>query len=369
MPTRAGFVRISAACAFIALALAPSFASAQGATPPPPEPAPAAREPAAEPAAPVDPAVQRAEELFLDGRKELEQSHFDVACQRFTESMSAHPSIAAQLNLGLCHENAGRFATAQRAYRHAQDMALRANDAERAAAASEAATALVPRVGRVALSFARRPGRVELWIDGKRVDAIELAQPVAIDPGDRVIEVRAAGYRAWSTHAIGVNGTSAAVAVPELTATKGEVDPRDLTDGGDAAPGELSAAAKGAPHSDWRPGMRTAGFVALGVGGAGIVVGAVFGGLALSAKGDMKDKCAADGDGNDQLCSSDVGQRARQMAESRAGASTLAFALGGSVAALGGLALIMARPAAPAAPATAITIAPTLGGAMISGTF
>jgi hypothetical protein len=171
----------------------------------------------------------------------------------------------------------------------------------------------------------------------------------------------------WSTHVAAQMGVTAAVAVPALTPI---------------VPPAVNEVAPARPvASDWRPGTRTAGYVALGLGGASLAIGAVFGGLALSAKNDMKSLCVTGGD--DHLCTTPDAQRAHQLAESRATASTVGFALGGGMAAVGVLLLVIGRPAGdeaadkPArssarglsAPDVSLSIAPTVGGALLSGSF
>jgi hypothetical protein len=297
------------------------------------------------------PQIQQAESLFMQGRQELERNNFAVACQRFRESIAVRPSISAQLNLGLCHGSMGKLGTALRDYRRAREMAVAASDKERAQAAAEAAVALETRVARVTLSVARPMFPLELWIDGERV---AVQDDIPIDSGEHTIELRGPGSRPWSTRVTASDGARINVVVPAL----------DLTV---AAPGSTIDR-----RSDLRPGMRTAGWVAVGLGSAGLLFGAVSGAMAISAKRDADVACANDGDGFADVCSSPDGVSAHQRARSRASISTLGFAVGGSIAVVGVLLHVVAR-VKPTATRGSLELAPLIGtdraGAHIAAVF
>jgi len=104
---------------------------------------------------------------------------------------------------------------------------------------------------------------------------------------------------------------------------------------------------------------RTAGFVAIGVGGAGILVGSILGGVALATKGAH---CHGD------ACTS--GAATTALAEGTG--STVAFVVGGLLAA-GGVAAVLFAPQRGGTQGTHVEVAPTVSsggtGFVVSGVF
>src|SRR5438128_11228376 len=82
-----------------ALVLASSFASAQEA------PSAASNE-------------MRAEYLFRTGEKKFDAGKYAEACADFSESLRLGPKLGTLLNLALCHEMVGKYATAWSEWNH-----------------------------------------------------------------------------------------------------------------------------------------------------------------------------------------------------------------------------------------------------------
>jgi hypothetical protein len=259
-----------------------------------------------------DPARQRAEDLFREGRELMKAGSVTDACIKFQQSLDTFESVGAALNLGQCHDFGARFASAVRAYERAARLARAAGDAERAGAADRFAEASRAKQSTVTIRIAELPGDGRVLLDGVEVTADALGQPQPVDPGDHRIVVQGATGPRWSTVvAIGGDAEQRVVDIPAL--------------------GEARSGGGGGGGLD---GMQTAGVVLLGLGGASLVVGAVFGGLAVSGKSDTEEACPGG------VCPPE-GQEVRDDAITKAHVSTAMIVIGG-VAAASGLVLFLA---------------------------
>ncbi|HEX2870310.1 MAG TPA: hypothetical protein VHP33_03625 [Polyangiaceae bacterium] len=166
---------------------------------------------------------------------------------------------------------------------------------------------------------------VTVTLDGAAIPSDLLGEDRPVNPGPhRLVAKRGADERSL-----------------EVTLAEGERKPASL-DFGSAAP--TPASATGAPTSDSSPstassssggGNKTLAFVALGAGAAGLVVGGVTGGLALSKKSklDDDDACRAG------QCTYAVESDVKSLRTFRT-VSTIGFIAGGVLAATGVVLLV-----------------------------
>lgn len=117
--------------------------------------------------------------------------------------------------------------------------------------------------------------------------ALGVKRPV--DPGDHVVKATAQGYKPGEAH-FNVVEAGDASAIIEL-----EKDPNAVvagpTPGGPQqgnGPGPIEPPPEGSSGGSTQ---KTLGWAALGVGAAGVVVGGIFGVLAIGAHGDLADAC------------------------------------------------------------------------------
>jgi hypothetical protein len=245
----------------------------------------------------------RAEELFREGRDLMKAGSITDACIKFQQSLQAFESVGAALNLGQCHEFSGHFASAVRAYELAEKLAAASSDAERAAAARRFADAARAKVSRISIRMEDPGAGTVVMLDDVALDAAALSQPQPVDPGDHRIVVQGPNGPRWSTSLhIGGNAETRVVDIPVLPAGEGEVD-----GGGGGGLGT----------------MQTAGIVLLATAGVAGVVGAVFGGLAVSGKSDTDELCP------EKLCSGE-GSDALDDTKTKANVSTAMFVIGGA---------------------------------------
>jgi hypothetical protein len=149
-----------------------------------------------------------------------------------------------------------------------------------------------PRIGQLRIHVDRplgASGSIEVTVDGEAVPSVLLDNDRPTDPG---------------MHHITATGPGLTVAETDTPLGEGQVQPVALrlepspTATGETTPGSVPVAAGPAtiglapvsPETSPSP-HRVPAYVLLGVGGAGVAVGAVFGILALNAKSSLDSKC------------------------------------------------------------------------------
>jgi serine/threonine-protein kinase len=291
-------------------------------------PAPACGGPprAGAPSATVQSAID-AELLFDQGRRLVAMGHYAEACVSFLESERLDHGVGTLLNLADCYEKTGQNASAWAVFRSAAAAAITEGQPDREHIAREREIALLPQLAHLTIAPPRGglPPGSEVHRDGILVSPWLWNAPVPVDPGDHAVVVAAPGKIDYSTTVhVSKQSTSTFVArIPEL---KNRPAPPPTAPVPPAAP----------PTPPMHPRAK-AGLILLGVGGAGVVVGAIFGVRALGLKGDSADHCpVAD------ICDP-TGIALRSSAHDMGNAATVAFLAAGA-SLTGGLVLYATAP-------------------------
>lgn len=222
-----------------------------------------------------------AEALFSEGRRLMAEGRIAEACQKFEASQKMDPGVGTSLNLAECYERSGKTASAWAQFREAVSLARATGSADREQLARERADALEKRLARLTISMKGTvPSGLEVRRDGARLDPAELGIAIPVDPGSHAVTASAPGRSAYST-TVEVTGDGALVNVeiPEL--------PAEATGSPPTGSGVTTAVSTSSGG-----GSKTLAAVALGLGGAGLVVGGVFGFKASSTWDDAKAECS-----------------------------------------------------------------------------
>jgi hypothetical protein len=175
-----------------------------------------------------------------------------------------------------------------------------------------------------------------------------------VDPGPHVFKASADGYRTATQQITIPEGGTQSVT---LTLQKETGVPAG------AAVAPLPAAATAPPPAATSPetpstgggsGMKTAAFVSFGVGGAGLIMGAVTGGLAISKHSTLAGEC------KNGTCSSQDSSELSSY-HTVGALSTVGFIVAGVGAAAGVTLFLLAPKGAPSAPATGLRVTPFVG--------
>ncbi|MBK9031583.1 MAG: hypothetical protein IPL61_09660 [Myxococcales bacterium] len=227
-------------------------------------------------------AVQKADELFQQGRALLDAGDAVAACPKFEESQRLDPGLGTLLNLADCYERTGRLGSALTAFRSAEEQARRLGERKRETAAADRARSLEGRVSRVTITVAagERSEGFEVRRNGAIVPALDFGRPIAVDPGPITIEAVAPGREPFR-RAIDISRTQSQhqVDIPVLAPTRAAPPPDDQVT--PPPPPPLVAATV-----DAGAGRRRLGYIVGGLGVVGLGAGIAIG---LKAKGDYGD--------------------------------------------------------------------------------
>ena len=142
----------------------------------------------------------RADRLFDDGRKYLQNKEYALACAAFEQSEAADPALGTELNIALCYEQWGHVAAAYHAYQEAERIAQERKDS-RIKTAQKKIAELAPKVP--AVGFDLPPGAdtaAIFLLDGKEIDRGGFAGEIEVEPGPHAIEARVPGQDPKTTH-------------------------------------------------------------------------------------------------------------------------------------------------------------------------
>lgn len=221
--------------------------------------------------------------------------------------------------------------------------------------------ALLPRVPSIVIQVnGAESAQLQIDLDGTSVPSGLVGAKRPTDPGAHVITVRH-GERTKQQRINLVERNSQVFDFSADAAASKAVD-SPATGHDTQVEGSSSASSSGAPARS-KPGstQRTLGWVSLGVGGAGLVVGGIFGGIALAQKGSLDDKC------RDSVCPPSSYDAVDKYYATRA-VSTVGFIVGG-VGVAAGVTLLLTAPSKPSDDGG--SVAAWLGphGAGLQGTF
>ena len=264
-----------------------------------------------------------AEKLFKEGRRLMLAGDYAAACPKLAESERLDPGVGTLLNLGECYEKAGKAASAWATYREAEPMARRLGQKERAEHAAQKAAAIEPTIAYVVLKVASQKTGVTVTVDGQTIAEPAWSTPLPVDPGTHAISASGTGRKPWSKNVDVQRSARVDVPVPVL-----EKDP---------AADKPVVVDPGPPRSSGST-QRTLGWIGVGLGGAALITGGVFGFIAKSKNDDAH----ADGHCTDVDCDA-RGQQLTGQAKDAALLSTIFFAAGGALAATG-VVLVVTAP-------------------------
>jgi hypothetical protein len=301
-----------------------------------------------------------ADELFQKGKGALGRQDYPRACQYFQDSQRLDPAIGTLLNLALCQEIVGKFASAWNAFKAVEDEAgaQKPPQFDRVRIAREHADALYPRLSRLriqVLPSVRVPG-LTVSIDGRPIAESFFDLGVPVDGGPHEVVAVAPGRVPYRTRVTTEKEHDVKV-IQILPLAVAFVDERK-SGSVDIAHVENLAAART---------QRTVGVVVMGIGGAAIITGGVFGTLAI-LQSSTAAQCAP-------CVSPDPASDARLIEARDAYNRGIAFAnianvmipIGAVATIVGGLLFFTAKTPIRTGPASSLYIAPTWNGQVTAG--
>jgi len=297
-------------------------------------------------AQPSDADRATARSLYIEGQKALEAGDYETAADNFRRGEALFHAPTMLVGLARAYVGLGKYVEAMESYNKVirEELPDKAPDAFVTAKeeAQKEVVGLDEKIGWVTISV-EGPSEPTVLLDDVEVSVASLGVRRAVNPGDHLVQASAPGYLAAEQ-----SFSIAAGSTETVTLTLGE-DPDGVAEppgGGD--PGV---------STDDGSTLRLVGFIGLGLGGAGLVLGAVTGGLAIGKHGDLTDSCP------DGRCPADQ-QDNLDSYETMGTLSTIGFIAGGVLAGAG-LVLVLVAPSGDGdgadqagAPALTATVGP-----------
>lgn len=322
-----------------------------------------------------------ARDLTVEGYKALASKDYSAALDRFTRADALYHAPSVILGLARAQVGLGKLVSAQELYSRAAHETLPPNASSASKKAVQDAQteldALGLRIPSVVINV-KGSDAAKVTLDGIEVRAAALGVKRPVDPGKHVVTASATGF---ATSEVAVNlaeGKSESVTLelkprqaepPPVVAVAPVAKPPMVTPKPApvrATPALTSPVLTTPAHNEPEPDQVKAngstrkmlGFVALGVGGAGLLVGGITGGLALGKHGTIAESCPA---GHCPEGTEASFQPAIDSYGTMGTISTIGFIAGGALAATG-LVLILT---APKAKTTQTAVTPLVGPGFI----
>jgi len=295
-----------------------------------------------------------AQAMFDEGRKLMDQGKYAAACPKLEASERLDPGAGTLLNLAACYEKNGQTASAWVTYTDAAT-ASRDRHPDWAQRAEARVKALYPTLSHLTIEVPNAPNGVAVTRDGKAFDAGSFGAAMPVDPGHHVIDATAPNKKPFHQEVDVAAQSGQAKVTVQL-----EDAPVATTTGNGTDHGPLTTPPPPQEDSNRGSGMRVAGLVTLGVGAAGLVVGGVFGALAIGKKNEAAPNCLPDF----SRCTT-AGKASVDDGLAFGTVSTIGFIAGGVLAAAGLTIFLLA----PKSKETHVSVLVSPFGASIGGAF
>jgi hypothetical protein len=273
-----------------------------------------------------DATTEEARALYVEGRDLRRQGELEGSLEKFQAAFALHPTAITALEVGRGRALMGKLRSAVEVLESIGRMPVRANESEKAEAARAEARELAAQVRArtPSLRIAVDGVGARVFVDGEAVPTDQLDHWL-VDPGTHHVEATQGDRRALEDLRV-LEGEQRSV-VLRFSAVQ---PPPDVPGAGGAA-GSINPPEP--PPEPAGHGPNTLAYVGFGVGGAGLLTGAVTGILTLSRASDLKKQCMGG------VCSPSAGL---DTAQTLGTVSTVAFIVGGAGVALGFTALALA---------------------------
>jgi hypothetical protein len=305
-----------------------------------------------------------ARSLGTDGQQALENKDYKAAEDRFRRADSLVHAPTLMLGLARALAGQGKYVEAQEAYNRIVREGLPPAAPEvfkRALAdAKREVEGVSPKIGGATISVRTAAGgdvpNAKVVLDGAPVSNASLGVRRSIDPGSHVLQVSAEGFKTADVRFDVPEGGSVDQPVT-LEAELGAGQPPG-TVAATPMPGAAAGGEQSGPSHGGNNVRAILPWVAFGVGGAGLVTGAITGAIAMGKHSDLAKVCT------DKMCPPSESGSLNSY-HSVATISTVGFIVGG-VGVAAGVVLLVTQPKtesmAPAgAPSTTLRVIPTIG--------
>jgi tetratricopeptide (TPR) repeat protein len=231
-----------------------------------------------------------ADDLFQQGKALMATGQVPEACQKFVASLALSHRGGTLLNLAVCREQEGRYATALRLLSEARELAARDHRGDRVTLADEHLASVRPKVSWVTLTPQTVTPYLVLFWDDQALPRDRWGLPQAVDPGSHTVAATAPGRARFEIALeIAAEGQARTVSIPTLspqpTSTASSSASRTLGN----RPTENAASETAPPHA--ADSQHTLAWASLALSGALLTTGAVLGLKAIADSRLSRKEC------------------------------------------------------------------------------
>jgi hypothetical protein len=235
-------------------------------------------------------AKARAQQLFQEGVAAVDKGDSAAGCAQLRESLELFAVANTLFNVAQCDEREGKLGTALAHWQ--RGLALIDAKDKRVAMAKDHIGSLDGKVPRVRVVVPLGQAGTLVFLDGQELAASALQAPLPLDPGKHAFVFVTPGRQDRRHEVVLAPGERT-----EVVATVGSPAPAVVVPPGPGTPPPPSAApsASAAPPPPPPPasgsGLRTGGFVTLGIGAAALIAAGVTGAMVLGRRADANAAC------------------------------------------------------------------------------
>ena len=158
----------------------------------------------------------KADQIFEEAQRLKAAGQTVEACKKYDEALAYNRNaVGTLLNVALCNEESGKYATALKYYTLARDLAREHKLVEHLQAAEEHIAKNRPLVAHLAIAFAEQAPNMKLVIDDI-VYPVDRTEDIELDPGTHHVVVTAPGRVPYETDVVLEKSAAKAIAVPKL---------------------------------------------------------------------------------------------------------------------------------------------------------
>lgn len=305
-------------------------------------------------------ATAAARTIGTEGLRLAESGNCKEAIEKLERAEKLHHAPTTLQKLGECQLQAGKLVVGLEALRRVARESLPADAPPVFQAAKQRAQLLLDQnAGKVAQLHVTvtLPAGVApiVTVDGEAVPSALVDVDRPTDPGSHVVEVTAPGFRKATQTVTLKEGERTSITLA-LDAEPNAPAPAGQTTG----PTTSEPVSRPASPPSTKT-TRTVAYALYGAGAAGLVVGTVFGAVALGKKGGLNDDCPEQADGS-RLCNANRTADDRTSLKTFATVSTVGFVVGGVGLVGGTIALLFSRSAAKGGTLGGLQLGPTSVG-------
>jgi hypothetical protein len=284
-------------------------------------------------AAPSQQDIAAAQQALKEGTAAEKKSDWKVARDAFQRSVDKNDTADARLHLARAESHLGHLTEANDSYKMVLENKMAPPPAK--AAAKKEQQAIAERIPKLTV-------KVPAGFAGSvRIDKLELAssewgQAIEVNPGTRTVLAEAEGFENFSKSVVIADRANETVEITMVAVKKAEHVNAVKVDTNDGST------------------SKTLGYVSLGVGGAGLILGAAFGLASRSTRNELKAAC------QDNVCS-DSQRDTYDRGKMQADVATVGFVVAGVGVGLGVILLLTAPGKKDKEPAEKASLAPYVG--------